>query len=412
MKPKGELFAGFARREITPPAGSPMAGFPDRKPVMKARIAEGAHDPLYVRALALRQGDEIAIICSADVLCIQWPDVDAIRNAFAQRTGVSPGNLILCATHTHSGPEVSYLFGGTPDDQSAKLLREKTVEAAEAALHNCGPAKLSLGVAEEDLSYNRLKIHPEGKAQWVSRNPERQKIGPADQKITALKLDAMDGSPVSSVVHFAAHPVILTNPNRKFSAEFPGAALSFLEKTGVGDTVYLQGAAGNLHPYQAITDSFDSVLEMGTQLGRVASTALQTATPVNSVNLEIRTINGELPHRLNSSMTVRMEIKILKISECLALVFWQGEPFVELSLALQWRSPVRHTIVVGYSNGWTGYVPHRRAYHYGGYGVDAYDLDPDEFSRTMASPGTGEWMIDETIRCLASINSKASSSGQ
>jgi neutral ceramidase len=79
---------GTAQRDITPPAGAAMGAFPVNRSPMQPRIAEGTHDPLYARALALSDDTTTLVICSADLLSFQWIDVDDMRNAFAAQSGL------------------------------------------------------------------------------------------------------------------------------------------------------------------------------------------------------------------------------------------------------------------------------------------------------------------------------------
>jgi hypothetical protein len=95
-----------------------------------------------------------------------------------------------------------------------------------------------------------------------------------------------------------------------------------------------------------------------------------------------------------------VEATAIRLSDRLALVFWPGDTFVELSLSLQWRSPFARTVVVGYAAGRIGYVANRNAYEYGGYGVELYTIDPPAFSRTSVMPGFGERLVEETASLL------------
>ena len=64
--------AGFARLDITPPLGTPLAGY------YNARFAKGVLDPLQLNALALSDGETTTVTITVDVL--------GIRRAYAQLT--------------------------------------------------------------------------------------------------------------------------------------------------------------------------------------------------------------------------------------------------------------------------------------------------------------------------------------
>ncbi len=398
------LLIGMAQRDITPPAGKPMAAFPREREPMTPRIAEGAHDPLWVRALAVSDGRETVVICSADVITFQWPDVDLMRRDFAARTGLPPESLIPAGTHNHNGPECMYVFGGDPQDDYIPTLRDRVVDAACEALDRSEGMTVSAASINTQIAYNRRRIGPDGRFMQRSLNEDGEPIGPVDPEVTVVRFDRPGGSSACAALHFAAHPVILTSPNTLFTAEYPGATLRHLQAmTGLEDTLFLQGACGDTHPYQARADTYDAVEEMGRQLADAARPAWEQAPRESDLALAVRRWEGHIPNRVDESLEVRIEITAVRLSPRLALVFWPGEPFVELSLSLQWRSPFARAVVVGYALGSCGYVPNRQAYEYGGYGVDLYATDSAEYSRTAVPPGTGERFVDESVRLLQSL---------
>ena len=381
-----------------------MAAFPVERDPMTPRIAEGAHDPLLARALALSDGSETVVFCSADVITFQWPDVDLMRRDFADRTGLSPESLIPVGTHNHNGPECMYVFGGSPQDEYIDTLRNQVVEAACEALERSEEMTVSSGSVDAHIVYNRRHIGPDGRFGQRSINEDREPIGPVDPKVTVLRFDTRVGSPAFAALHFAAHPVILTTPNTLFTAEYPGASLRhFKAAAGLENSLFLQGACGDTHPHQAKADTYDAVEEMGRQLADAAWSAWEQASAEPDLSLAVRRWEGRVPNRCDENLDVRLEITAVRLSPRLALVFWPGEPFVELSLSLQWRSPFARTIVVGYAMGSCGYVPNRQAYEYGGYGVDLYATDAPEFSRTAVPAGTGERLFDEGAGLLHAL---------
>ncbi len=402
------LLVGMARRDITPPPGEPMAAFPEQRDPLRPRVAAGVRDPLFARALALGDGDRALVVCAADVLAFQWPDVDWMRREFHARTDAPAESLIVCATHNHNGPECTYLFGGSPDAPAIQRVRSQTVAAAVEAFHARRPARVRVGAVAADLAYNRRFVSPDGRFHQRSRNPERERVDPVDPRVSVLRFDWPDHARSAAALHFAAHPVILHTPNRRFTAEYPGAALRrFLARTDAADAMFLQGAAGDVHPWQALTNDDEGVEEMGEGLARAGADAWRAASPVDAPRVRVERSCFSLPHRYAAGRRVRVEVAAASLSSRLALVFLQGEPFVEHSLSLQWRSPFARTIVVGYALGWIGYVPTRQAYEWGGYGVDQYDCDPPGYSRTSVPPGAGERLVDEAAALLERLRAAA-----
>jgi len=382
-----------------------MGAFPEqRQPVMKARVAEGVHDPLWARALALSDGTTTITICVADVALFRWCDVDRIRAAFAQETELSPDSLIVAGTHNHNGPECLYMFGGSPDHPYIGDLTRLTAAAAADAVSGLAPARIGAASMEADLAYNRREISPTGVFRQANANPEGQRRGPVDPRVSLLRVEYVDGTPMTAAFHFAAHPVIMTWPNHLFTAGYPGEAVNRFESlTGLPLAMFWQGAGGDTHPYEALTDDWAQVAHMGTALAETAAAAYVRCMTGDDVELAVARWKVEVPHRYSESHKVRVEVTVIRLTDRLALVFWPGEPYIELSLALQWRSPFAMTIVMGYSAGCVGYVPPRNAYEFGGYGVDLYEQDSPEYSRTSVRPGFGERLVNETARLLEEL---------
>src|SRR5882757_5340961 len=94
------LFAGAASIEITPPVGAFLAGYPHVR-----RDSTGVHDPLLSCALYLQNGQEQALVIANDVIYVSKASVARCRARIADATGVPAGNVLISATHTHSGPK-------------------------------------------------------------------------------------------------------------------------------------------------------------------------------------------------------------------------------------------------------------------------------------------------------------------
>ena len=65
---------------------------------------------------------------------------------------------------------------------------------------------------------------------------------------------------------------------------------------------------------------------------------------------------------------VECAVQALRLGD-VALVGVAGEAFVEIGLAVKARSPIPHTIFLGYTNGCLGYIPTAAAYAPSGYEV-------------------------------------------
>src|SRR5262245_49389336 len=135
------LQAGFAQQVITPSLDRPvyLAGF-GRK-----RRAQAVHDDLYVRALALTQGETRLVLAALDLIGLGRRHCLEIEHSLQ---GAAPGTrLLLACTHTHHGPDTIGLWG--PDETTSGVdenylaeVKQKTVATALAALSQVQPAYL------------------------------------------------------------------------------------------------------------------------------------------------------------------------------------------------------------------------------------------------------------------------------
>ena len=93
-----QLHAGVAVADITPPIGYRMSGY------FNERLSTSVLNPLHAKALVLRQGDTRAAMVFCDIIGLS-PDVSRQARERAQReTGIPAENILLAATHTHTGP--------------------------------------------------------------------------------------------------------------------------------------------------------------------------------------------------------------------------------------------------------------------------------------------------------------------
>src|SRR5262249_61764940 len=94
----GELRVGAAAVVITPPAGTPMAGY------YSARAADGVHDDLFAKALVLEKDGVKAALVSLDLISTTRSIVEDTRREIAKTTRIPGANVMLSATHSHTEP--------------------------------------------------------------------------------------------------------------------------------------------------------------------------------------------------------------------------------------------------------------------------------------------------------------------
>lgn len=390
------LYAGTAWNDITPPAGSLMAAFPERP--AGVRRASGTLDPVRAKALALRGEKENVILVSADLCGIRKKSVERMRTAICRQiSGIQPDHILIAATHTHAGPETLFLFGATPNDKDVLNIENSIIDAAVRAWKDMTPVQLKIGTKPIYLNHNRRKRDGQGRMvmshEYAGDNP----AGPVDPELTTLAFITPEGTVKSVVFHYTAHALTLGNKNKRFSSDYPGYAERIIEKNLPGSlALFLNGAAGNIHPRQCMRSDTSALEAIGTALGQATLESLASARLVDDCALALASERLSFTNRIDPSLSVPVEITVLRIGSFL-MGFVPGEFFVEFQMKFKDQiKPVTGTLT-GYANGWPGYVPVATAYAEGGYGVDACSTDPPEYSRTALPSGAGEQILNRLL---------------
>jgi hypothetical protein len=265
----GRLQAGWGVAKVTPPAGTPLAGYGARR----GRPSTGVHDDLYVKAVAFSDGKDTAVVLGADILLVPPNVADAVRAEVAKQTPLTANNLFFTASHTHDGPGglgegiMAKTAFGKYDPKIPELLARAFTSAVIDAYKSLGPAKMAHG-----------KVNAE---QFV-RNRARQ--GPVDPDLNFMIIEKDDGKRCY-VVRFSAHPTILSDDNMQFSAEYPGYLQRAIEAATGGTAVYLGGAVGSMGPRAPeAPDPFTRCEAMGEGLANLVLNATRSSKDFNFVS--------------------------------------------------------------------------------------------------------------------------------
>lgn len=374
------LKAGVAKIDITPPdaAETKIAGH--------VRQVSGVRDPLRAGVLILDDGETKAAIVTMDTIGA-WDDmVKDARAKIEAETGVPAANILISASHNHSGP------GYIENMRWAADLIKKLGAAAKQAASAMKP--VSVGYSEDRISFgiNRRKTY-DGRA-VVSLNPD----GPNDPRVKVLRFD--DGTsltPLAVIMHAVCHPCFFTWGDKgsqpypkgypRMSADFPGEAQTFVEMCYAQKTsaLFMQGCAGDIrpnlpgYPYRC-ADEADiqwAGRDLGGAVARAASFSVtreqlrkrQTYYPIRVASEVIELPGKEGP--------VRSELMAMKIGPFLLLTM-PGELMVEYGFKLEKAIADRATpIIIGYANGNIGYIATAEAHTVGGYEPNLSKLKPE-----------------------------------
>jgi hypothetical protein len=390
---------GFAKRDITPQAPTPMWGYGARH----AMLSQGTADPLLAKAVVIEVGDQRLAIVGMDIG--RGPTaamMEVIRPAVAEQAGV--GHVMIAGSHTHHGPVIELTdregFGkGTFDDAVAysKRLPELLIEAIVEAKANAVPARI--GVAKQNFELNRNR--------HTRRTPKA-----TDPMLGVIRFDDLSGKPLAVVANFAAHPVTMDEMVLKFSADFPGALQRRVEESLETNCIFMQGASGDMSPNRGEMSGMEFGAALGDHVVALAG-SIESKTPSQPsiqakvdrfkfgsrvdfnnpvlVSLFERAFFPELVRNFAREFSggIEPELTTVLINGELALVGGSGEFFCEHANRLKQRTYVADTLFFGYCNGHHMYFPTIEAASEGGYGGDAA-VSPVEI-------GAGEQMMNRAL---------------
>ena len=386
----GELSAGVARIEITPPVGFPMGGYAARK-----GPSTGVHDPLYATALVLKADGVTVAIVSCDLR--SFPSERVLALARERRLA---DHVLIAVTHNHSGP-LTWEDQSWPSREKSWFAEteNKIVQAIADAARQMFPARIAAGFGEIYLGHNRRKVEPNGSVTMFWRNAEKLPTSPVDPTVGVIRVDDATGTPRAIIVNYACHAVILGPDNRMISADYPGYLARRVERELNGALcLFTQSGAGDINPYldkQPVDQNgFGEAEKMGNALAEEAIKVAKRLKPQTNDQAAIRAAAEVITFsdRWNLTGSVRAGLTTLVINNDIAVAALPGEPFVDLQIALRDKSEVRNTFLFGYTfsagGEWIGYIPTIKAAAEGGYGA-GYN--------TRLEVGAGEALIDRAI---------------
>ena len=132
---QGPLRLGVAERKITPPLGGYLYGYPS--PPRSTAV----HDDLTVTALYFEEGDTRALLLSFTICSLSSALCRRLAALLEGETGVPRTQIILHATHTHSGPSTtdSVGWGHADTDYIEGILIPAAIEDMQTPLSMIRP---------------------------------------------------------------------------------------------------------------------------------------------------------------------------------------------------------------------------------------------------------------------------------
>lgn len=438
LKMSNKLKAGAAQIDISPKDSQFLFGYPHVK-----RYSTGIHDRLWSSALYLSDSKTEAMFIANDIIFVNKNTSANARKRIEEKTGVPAKNIMITATHTHSGPMTidhisnqNDLVIPKTDMNYVQFMEDGIVRAAIDAYQNTQPAKIGLAIADDTgIGTNR-------------RNPNDL----ADHQVPVLLVkNAQTNENIACMLVCSMHPTVLHEDSTLVSGDFPGLSRRYLQENVLGKNcpvLHHTGPAGNQSPRHVTkANTFQEAQRLGLILRKAVEKAISKIEYQNNITVSIKSkLLKNLPKRIFPSVAEAQEkldktIKKLELlrnnnaskqeirtAECdwfgaeetLTLskavessllndaykiclpaeiqviqignwnfVGWQGEIFIEYSLEVKNKLP--NTFVISLANGeMQGYIVTKQAFNEGGY----------EASNALFSYETGNIFVRETLELL------------
>lgn len=431
-----DLRVGFATSDITPPTGTELCGFG----WYIGRKSTAVLEPLLARALVFESGDVRGAIVACDLVGVTRDITRDARRLVQAGCAIPEENVIVCGTHTHSGPTTVDLIGwGEKHLEYLSGLPERIAGAAMQAAGRTTSARMEYGEAPvEGISFNR---------EYAG--------GPTDPLLKVLRFVAPGarGDLLGFLANYSCHPVVMCAETTLISGDFVGLATNSLAAKLGAAGLFLQGSCGDqnsIYRFQPQDEALVSLRLLADRFADRIEVALSGAEPVvvDSVSVARRELvvpqsvpdrvqilrnlllaedvlkHDSLPDDIRRRFTLEKathqalwerfdrfpldgrltELQAVRLGE-VTLVTHPAELFFEYHRRATERLSPRKTLVVGYANDYIGYVTlpdrldvSRRVYHYSAHFV------PLLLGEFPYAADAGDVLVDAMVELARSCN--------
>lgn len=429
-----KMRVGFAQTDITPPVGAIIPGG------FRKQISTGVHDPLHATACVVSDEKTTVAIVSVDALSVKRSLVESARNLAQSRCEIPAQNILIAATHTHSGGPIANVFENEADENYCAFVAEKIAEAIVKACENRTEAQIGIAVGHENrVAFNRRFVMKNGRHQTHpgKGNPDIVRpAGPTDPDVGVIAFKDKNGTMLGFIVNFACHCTVMGGT--EFSADYPFYLAETLRRE-FGEqclTVFLQGASGDVTQVANTLPREPEFGEkwawkVGTRLGgevikTVALMDFVDFAPLQVARSSVRLTRRQIPEKMleeakkilsengvpdveriyareivllaeevKKQPFVEAETQVIAIGRS-AIVAIPGELFCQFGLDIKRASPFPMTFVATCANGMVGYLPTPDAFKGGGYEV--------RLARSsQLMPDSGNQLVGEALQLLQSL---------
>jgi neutral ceramidase len=405
----GEVQLGFSRVSITPAIGAeiddtetgafkemPMAGYGSRK----GTYAEGIHDSLFIKTMAVRVGEQLMILIGSDMLIVPPNITEGVSRHISEKMGIQRDQLFFSATHTHSGlgawseGYVGKEFAGESNPNVELWLVQQFSKAIENAVADLQPGKIGTGSFEAPALISNRLVGEKGE-----KNSEFIYI--------AVKQNSGKSALLGS---FDAHATTLGGSNMQISADYPGYWQRKIESEGIDMALFFAGSVGS-HSPSSQGEEFEEARYIGEALADSVIKYMVDTELKDSIGLSFMTLGMDLPEfhirvsdglRLNTRLAGNLFPPIGNVCLQAARIgelIWVSTPSdFSGEMALDYKNAVDmegyRALVTSFNGAYVGYIIPGKYYH-----LDEYE------SRLMSwfGPNMGPYTHEMIYRMMNNL---------
>jgi len=439
---KDGLKAGASAIDITPPLGIKISGY------FEERIARDIHDPLFAKAFALNDGDTTLAIVVCDLIGVKRKYLDEAKRIVYERTGITPSNILICCTHTHTGPDV--------DDMGySEFLTRKIADAVQLAVNRLTDAELGVEREEEAKPLGNRRFYMKDGTVWTNPgvlNPNIVKpAGPVDPEINVLCVRGLNGDTIGLMANYAMHYAGLSPTEKRedmytISADYFGLFSELIQRIRGERFVAMlaNGACGDvimfdaMKPHKKVNKFFGHAERVASLIAAKTVWAwnqmhfkrsLKLASAMEEITIprrfpteaeiefasklargEIKAVNmrhyalkyffhPKIDEFLNAPKHVKTWIQALAIGDLAVIVGLPGEFFVEHGLKIKEKSPFKYTFICELANDSVGYVPTLKAFREEG-DLEASGSYETTIGPSILVPEAGDIMVETALKIM------------
>lgn len=378
--------AGAAKGDITPEVTFPYNAPHEQHPYT------GVHDSLFVRVVVMENGQKRAVLVELDETSV--PEPERMQQTVADVAGVTPDDVIICVSHTHST-----LHPGKDTPKMNEKIISSTEQVVRQAMERLTPARIAFGRTKAYANVNN------GELAGSRRQYDDEAF--SDKTLDIIRLSATDGKNIALILNYSTHAEVMFRSVTKdggyeVSGDLPGRVAAILEGMDSGAPVVLTttGAEGDQQPMftakqrtssQGIIDQgekgwavmdvlarriVDATLEKMAGMNDEQATTIETLTGNASVpgqNYHHNWQTGE--NHLQETANVNIPLRQFTIGQ-IAIQGVGADLASEIGVNIRNASPWSNTMLITNTVGSIGYVLSDKAYENPGHGVFGSKVKP------------------------------------